>query len=143
MKLLSQIILDNFVIQLTGLTTTANKCRLSKFYTLDAAPSLTILRGPDKVTEHHGVYLDRDFEITVVVTAKKQQESLDDQVSTVLHETYTAITSSNNLGLSFIHEIELVGESELRTSTESDKPTAEIEQTWRVKYRHPIDNPSQ
>ncbi|WP_299077929.1 hypothetical protein [uncultured Paraglaciecola sp.] len=123
---------------LTGLTTTGANVQRSRAWPVDALPALTIQQGSNTVNEGEdevfGAIL-RTLEFSVI-SQIKGISLLETQLNQIAAEVYAALTADRKLGLAYVFDVRLVGDSEPELEAEQDEPTARQTMTWRVVYEH-------
>jgi len=135
-------IIDAIKTVLTGLNTTGQDVKVSRAFPSGTFPNLTIYPGQNTIRQNlSNAIMIRELVVRVAIQVNGNPDLLDDQILQIEAEIWRAIMADTTLGLNFIDDIDPLGLGEPDLSNGDEVPTAVVESSWRVVYRHSVSDP--
>lgn len=137
-------ILDAVVPLVSGLFTTGlnvKRGRVTPFKESTTA-ALSIYQGSDNASEYNWPSVYSELTVFIDIHVKDSIEQVDQILNRSRMEINVAMMAINNLGLSFVVDIEEEGADEPELSGESHKPIATMRLRYKVKYNRNVNDPS-
>lgn len=133
----AETIMDAVETVLTGLTTTGARVQRTRVRTVETAPALSIEQGGDDVNEDASSFPLRARDLNVKIIAHVENNTAPEtQMNLIREEVYNAMLTDNALGLTYITDIELIGDDEPEFTGEGEKISGKQVMNYVVKYRH-------
>jgi len=125
-----------------GLTTTEARVERSRIRGVEVAPALSIEQGGNDVNLERSTFprKSRDLNIKIIAHVKTNTDP-ETQLNLISEEVYIALRSDPTLGLSYVTDIESIGDDEPEFTGEAEKETGRMQMNFIVKYWHSWDDP--
>ena len=138
----AELIMQEVLANITGLTTTGANVERSRVYKIDALPALTLEQGEDAVADEstNMAFIDRLLSIRIVAHAKAVSD-FDQVLNTIREEVYIALMADRTQGLGFVIDTMPMGDDEPEFSADSEKPVGKQVINFAIHYRHSVTNP--
>jgi len=134
----AETILETVKTLLTGLTTTGIRVERARVWPVDELPALSIFKSDDLRSDEEET-LDDQFTRDLTINVQAYVATVDN-VETVLNaiaaEVFAAMSADNTLGLGFVFNALLIGETEPIIERTQDIPIATMTSGWLVSYQH-------
>lgn len=130
-------ILNALSSTVTGLATTATRVERARPYAVPEVPALSIAQGTDeRVDEYENLSgVTRVLNVDIIVHVKKTT-TLETELNQIAAEVYAAITADRRLGLTWVLDANLTGDSAPDIDADSDQPVARLITSWAFIYEH-------
>ncbi|QJR79607.1 hypothetical protein CA267_001745 [Alteromonas pelagimontana] len=106
-------------------------------------PAVVVRMGqdlPDSVGTH---FIDWDLVVHTDILTRSNTTSLDEEALNIRNQIHVLLMANPDLNLAYVQSITPLGQSEPEYSGDGDKYTMAVRQSWQVKYRTSINDPSQ
>ena len=132
-----ETILAAVTTALTGLTTTGANVQRARAWPVSALPALTVSQGENAVLAEDAQLdiITRQLQFSVVAQIKAIT-NLETSLNQISSEVYAALVADRSLGLAYVFDLTLVGDSAAEIEAEQDEPTARQVMTWALIYEH-------
>lgn len=138
----AETIMDTVVTTVTGLTTTGARVERTRVRSVETVPALSIEQGSNDVNPERSAYprIARDLNIKIIAHVKTNTAP-ETQLNLISEEVVIALMADRTLGLSYVSDIELIGDDEPELTGDADQETGHLQMNFIVKYVHSWDDP--
>jgi len=130
-----QGILDAFVTNLTGLTTTTTNVKATRSYNVASTPALTVMLGREQLIEWNPAKVRKSREISILIHVAESEELVDDKILQIEAEIWAALTADTSQGLGYVYDTVFVESTQIETE-QGGKVSGQVQQSWEVHYTH-------
>ena len=133
----AETILDTIDTLLTGLATTGTNVERARTWASHTNPALTISKGADQSASIDECLDSQVRELFVNVTMHTQQTgNQETALNAIAAEVYAAMLADESLGLAFVFDTFLMGDTEPDISDSQDLPVGMMTSEFRILYEH-------
>ena len=133
----AESILSVLETTLGGLATTGANVARGRVWPVENSPSITIYKDSDLASENQEVLdtlvRELNFNVEIHLTAPGNPETTLNQIAA---EIYAVLNVDITLGLSYVFDCALVGDSAPEIEASQDLPVARMVSAWVVLYEH-------
>ena len=133
----AETILNTIEGLLTGLATTGANVQRARVWPVDSLPALSIYKSDDLRSIEDALDNELTRELTVNINIHvKQTGNVETVLNQVAAEIFAAMSVDKTLGLAYVFNALLIGETEPLIEDSQDTPNAQMVSGWLVTYQH-------
>jgi len=135
----AETILSTIETLLTGLATTGSNITRARAWPLssDALPAITVFKSDDIRSEEDSVddFLVRSLEVNISIHVR-ETTNLETELNQIAAEIFAAMAADKTLGLEYVFNAFLIGDSEPIIEATQNVPLATMVSGWLISYQH-------
>jgi len=133
----AEAIMDAVNTAILGLTTTATRVVRARVRTVENAPALSLEQGADDVNPELSSFpkVARELNVKIIAHVKDNVDA-DSNLNLIRSEVFAAMRADNALNLTYVVDIDLIGDDEPEFTGEADQIVGRQVMNYVVKYRH-------
>ena len=135
----AESILSTIETLLTGLATTGGNITRARAWPLssDVLPAITVFKSDDIRSTEDAIddFLTRSMTVNIAIHVR-ETTNLETQLNQIAAEIFAAMAADKTLGLSYVFNALLIGDSEPIIESSQSVPLATMVSGWLVTYQH-------
>lgn len=122
----------------TGLATTGTNVTRARAWPVNSTlPALDVAQGINNVIDDDWALDSIGRELNFIITARcKATTNIETILNQISAEVYAALAANRTLGLAYVYDLNLAGDTAPEIEAEQDEPTGSMSMTWTVLYEH-------